>query len=208
MERSWGARFHFRGTDTPLEWMQGNDRAYSEAAPLLLRLADEFDAELLHCNQFCFGALPVSIPRVVTAHSDVLSWAGSCRKSPLEESAWLRQYRSLVRDGLEQADTVIAPTRWMLDALSQNFRLPQQQLVIANGRTIGVPAQTARKLQAVTAGRLWDEAKNIGLLSYGSFAYAPVIDDTREAELWLMPDLFRRFADTLTQTPTDLPGRS
>ena len=165
MKRSWGSCFCFRSTETPLEWMQENDRAYSEAAPLLLRLAEEFAADVLHCNQFCFGALPVAAAKLVTAHSDVLSWAECCLKFPLEDSAWLRQYRALVCQGLEQADAVIAPTRWMLDALSRNFWLPQKREVIANGRTIGWIAQAPRKLQAVTAGRLWDEAKNIGMLS-------------------------------------------
>jgi glycosyltransferase involved in cell wall biosynthesis len=166
MVRSWDGCFCFRSTETPLEWMQGNDRAYSEAAPLLLRLAEQFEADLLHCNQFCFGALPVSTPKVVTAHSDVLSWAESCRNVPLEESSWLRQYRYLVREGLDQADAVIAPTCWMMNALSRNFRLPREQQIIANGRTIALLPQTPRKLQAVTAGRLWDEAKNIGMFSH------------------------------------------
>ena len=166
MARIWDRdQFRFCSAEAPLEWMQENDRAYSEAAPLLLRVAHEFGVELLHCNQFCFGALPVLVPKIVTAHSDVLSWADCCRDIPLEDSAWLRQYRLLVCKGLEQADAVVAPTRWMLDALSRNFRLPKERQVIANGRSINAVVQVPRKLQAVTAGRLWDEAKNIGTLS-------------------------------------------
>jgi glycosyltransferase involved in cell wall biosynthesis len=53
----------------------------------------------------------------------------------------------------------------MLDALARNFALPADRGVIANGRTLpNVDLSTRRKLQAVTAGRLWDEAKNVKLL--------------------------------------------
>jgi glycogen synthase len=160
-----GGNFSFQSIDAPLEWMQGNESAYSGAAPLLLRLAEEFEPDVVHSNQFCFGALPISVPRVITAHSDVLSWASCCCDAPLDFSTWLAQYHSLVYNGLEEADAVVAPTRWMLDALAKNFGLPAKQIVISNGRTFDAMAPSARKLQAVTAGRLWDRAKDIGLLS-------------------------------------------
>jgi glycogen(starch) synthase len=163
MERRWGASFRFATTDIPLEWMQENSRSYLEAEPLLLRLAEEFRADVLHFNQFCFGALPVSIPKVVTAHSDVLSWAEACRDKPLGDSAWLEQYCVLVARGLEAADAVIAPTSAMLTALSRSFRLPEDRQVIANGRDVPYVPAKQRKLQAVTAGRLWDEAKGVSL---------------------------------------------
>ena len=166
MERRWNKnRFRFCSSQAPLEWMQENERAYCEAEPIVLHMADDFGVDVLHCNQFCFGALPVSVPKIVTAHSDVLSWADCCRHIPLEDSAWLRQYRLLVCEGLRQADAVIAPTRWMLDALSRNYRLPRDRQVISNGRTVDAVREIPRKLQAVTAGRLWDEGKNIGMLA-------------------------------------------
>lgn len=162
----WGSRFRFAGSDAPLEWMQSNADAMREAAPLLLRIASEFRAEVLLSSQFCFGALPCGIPRVLVAHSDVLSWAQVCRSEPLAESAWLTQYRSLVGDGLRHADAVVAPTRWMLSALAANFAIPNQARVIPNGRSIpAAAAHGERKLQAVTAGRLWDEGKNLKLLA-------------------------------------------
>ena len=60
---------------------------------------------------------------------------------------------------------MIAPTRWMLEALGKNFALPRDRRVIANGRTLhGVGQGMTRKMQAVSAGRLWDEAKNLKVL--------------------------------------------
>jgi glycogen synthase len=161
----WGDRFTWQATETPLEWMNCNTRAYADAEKNLLRIAEEFGAELLHSNQFCFGALPVPAPRLVVAHSDVLSWSTACNH-PLVSSPWLEQYCALVTAGLQAADALVAPTRWMLDAFTANFPVPCETHVLANGRTLPGPAPSrARKLQAVTAGRLWDEAKNLKILS-------------------------------------------
>ncbi len=154
----------YEHADIPLEWMPENESAYHDAAPLLLRIAKDFDANILHTNQFCFGALPLNIPKVVTAHSDVLSWAEACREEPLAPSPWLAQYRHLVADGLDGAGSVIAPTRWMLSALKRNFAVRGRSAVIHNGRTLPYPGKTPKQLRAITAGRLWDEAKDVGLL--------------------------------------------
>lgn len=162
---SWNPQFSWAALDLPLEWMQENDRAWTEAAPRLARMAQDFSAEVLHSNQFCFGALPVNIPRIVTAHSDVVSWARACRGGTLEDSPWFRRYLDLVRRGLLQADAIVAPTEWMADSLARDFSLPEQPLVIPNGRSIPASSGGTRKMQAITAGRIWDEAKNIAMLA-------------------------------------------
>src|SRR5438309_5896820 len=160
----WKSHFHSIAYDVPLEWMQTNKPSYTQAAQPLIRLIDEFNVDLLHSNQFCFGALPINLPKVITAHSDVLSWASACRAESLADSDWLRRYRSLVSNGLEQAQTLVAPTHWMLRALGANFGLPKDRHIIANGRSIPSIPQRCRKLQAITVVRLTDEAKHISLL--------------------------------------------
>jgi glycogen(starch) synthase len=161
---TWGPRFSFSALSTSLEWMQDNDDAFDGAGQTLLDIASKFDADLFHFNQFCFGALPTDLPKIVTAHSDVLSWAKYCRDGKMEESRWLQRYRDLVSLGLANADVVIAPTRWLLEEMAANFELPRDMYVIPNGRAISSESEKPRKLQAVTAGRLWDEAKNVALL--------------------------------------------
>ena len=123
MENTWGARFRFTSLTTSLEWMQENKAAFEGAADVLLEVAADFNADLLHLNQFCFGALRTDLPKVVTAHSDVLSWAKYCRNGEKEDSRWLRQYCALVSSGLAHADVVTAPTNWMLGAVAENFEL-------------------------------------------------------------------------------------
>lgn len=161
----YGSSFRYDASTAPLEWMNPNDNAYVEGELHLQRVADEFGPDLLHSNQFCFGRVPVRIPRLITAHSDVLSWGAACRPEGLESSPWLNRYCDMVEHGIAAADAVAAPTRWMLDALRQNFRLPARARVILNGRSLPLcGSDEVHSLQAVCAGRLWDEAKNLAML--------------------------------------------
>lgn len=163
----WGSRFRFAACDAPLEWMENNGRAMAEAEPMVLRVAREFDAELVLSSQFCFGALDCILPRVVVAHSDGLSWTQARGHEPLAESAWLMRYRSLVAEGLRNAAGVTAPTQWILETLGARFELPRQTCVIANGRTIPkTRVHFERNMQAVTTvSHLWDEGANLKMLA-------------------------------------------
>ena len=161
MQNRWPHTFAFYETDNPLEWMDNNAACYIDAEAELVNLAQASGAEILHSNQFCFGSLPLDIPIVITAHSDVLSWAQACGRAPLVDSDWLRHYNFVVSSGLANADAITSPTAWMMDTLGSYFRLPAQQRVIPNGRTIVPPRPGAKLLQAVTSGRLWDPAKGL-----------------------------------------------
>lgn len=165
LARQFDRHFRYVPTDIPLEWMERNEHAFEAGARVLEHEAAQFAPDVVQSNQFCYGALDVSAPRVVTAHSDVLSWTKACRKQPLEESAWLRRYVEQVQAGLSNADAVVAPTRWMMNAVADSFTLPERRAVIANGRSITAKFDHARELRAVTAGRLWDEAKGIQMLA-------------------------------------------
>lgn len=159
-----GDDFQFTASNAPLEWMEKNEFVFSQGAGVLSHVARHFRPDLLHSNQFCFGAVSMDIPKLISAHSDVLSWADACRPRGLEDSRWLRQYRSLVTHGLHACDAVVTPTRWMANALAQHYNGLPGCYVVLNGRSLSAPACNLRTVQAVTVGRLWDEAKNVGML--------------------------------------------
>lgn len=157
--------FDFTSSTVPLEWSQENAAAGIEGAAVLCQIAEAWHPDLLLSSQFCFGAADLKVPRVVVAHSDVLSWARTCKLAALSPSPWLHQYKLLLQNGLAQAEAVVAPTAAALQELSINFGLPRGGTVIANGRDVAETTDhTERRLQAVSAGRLWDEAKGLDLL--------------------------------------------
>jgi glycogen synthase len=162
--RKFGKCFRHVASGVPLEWMDENERAFELGAEILEREAAAFAPDIIHSNQFCYGAVDVPVPRIVTAHSDVLSWAKACRKQQLPETKWLRDYVAQVQAGLSAADAVVAPTRWMMAAAAESFALPECQAVIPNGRAIAARIEDPHFLRAITAGRLWDEAKGVATL--------------------------------------------
>ncbi len=186
--RRYGRALRFDCSSVPLEWMRCNHATYRDAEPLLSRIADSFCPDILHTSQFCFGRFPCPIPRVITAHSDVLSWTEACRPEHTTPPDWLRRYRALVQSGLDSVDTVVAPTQWMLNALGIHFDLPSPTRVIANGRTLATPSQyPTRHLQAVSVGRLWDQAKNVALLTTINPAMRILVAGEREHEDFSAP---------------------
>ena len=165
VQQRYGHRFVYEPSPAPLEWMNENERAYELGERELLDIARRFKPDILHANQYCFGRLPVDAPRLITAHSDVLSWAGACRPAGLEDSPWLDRYCELVQEGLNDADCVVAPTAWMMASLKDHFDVSSPVRVVHNGRTLPRSARPPnRSLRAISVGRLWDEAKGLATL--------------------------------------------
>ena len=165
MTTRWQHDFHLIATDYKLEWMQDNAGCYEQSRDFLMEYVHRYAPDILHTNQFCYGALPVSVPKVLVAHSDVLSWWRTCRGGVPEDSEWIANYRSLVSNGIRSADIIVTPTAWMLEQIRFAYGIRGATAVINNGRTLSAMPSRHRKLQAVTAGRLWDEAKNVQLLA-------------------------------------------
>lgn len=163
MRERHAGRFSFSVAALPLEWEQRNADV-DPLEPRLRYIAETFQPDLLHSNQFCYGALPIDCPKLIVAHSDVLSWHREVRGETPESSAWLTRYEWLVRSGIHGASALAAPTMWMLQAFNEGFSSDIAACVIPNGIGLRVDLGQERRLQAVAAGRLWDAGKNINLL--------------------------------------------
>jgi glycosyltransferase involved in cell wall biosynthesis len=101
-------------------------------------------------------------PVVVTAHSCVLSWWRAVKGCAAPES-WNR-YRETVTASLRSADVVTAPSRAMADAVAEHYGAADC-VVIPNGRSPRRFWRGAKEPFVLTAGRLWDEAKNVGAMA-------------------------------------------
>jgi glycogen synthase len=154
-----------------LEWMEHPWRDVQAAGEWLLRLEDRVRPDIVHLNGYAHAALPWSAPVVVVAHSCVYSWFSAVRHHA-PSSHW-RKYHDAVRAGLRAASVVTAPTKAMLDAAELHYGRFRRGPVIPNGRhpLPGSPTPGRRSLRSgehfvLSAGRVWDEAKNIGILEH------------------------------------------
>src|SRR5208282_5448393 len=76
-QTAWMDHLHgldYRPTAFRLEWMQQAEDDLLESSMFLAALVREIRPDVLHLNQFCYGDLPVDVPRVVMAHGDLLTW--------------------------------------------------------------------------------------------------------------------------------------
>lgn len=144
-----------------LEWMDDPWDDLTRAGAWLLELADHVEPDVVHLNGYVHAGLPWRAPTLVVGHSDVLSWWSAVRGEEAPPS-W-DEYRRRVAAGLAAADAVVAPTRAFLDELVRRYEVHHGR-VIPNGRSAGWVVDTSKRPFVLGAGRLWDEAKNLGLL--------------------------------------------
>ena len=146
-----------------LEWMAEPWDDLAATGEWLLALEARLRPDIVHLNGYVHGAMPWRAPRVVVAHSCVLSWWAAVHGCDAPDE-WAR-YADAVARGLQGADVVVAPTRAMAECVVRHYGPPRDLRVIANGRC-GDPFSPAPRKDSiiVAAGRLWDEAKNIQAL--------------------------------------------
>src|SRR5262252_584883 len=157
--------FDYRPAKYKLEWMQDAARDIEESTAFLEELVREVRPDLLHFNQYCYGALRAAVPRIVVAHSDVISWWHSVHGFAPTSSPWITWYRNVVKNGLWAADAIVAPSKWMRDTLFDNYVAGLPTQVIYNGRSPELFAPDIEKEDFVlSVGRLWDKAKQVDLL--------------------------------------------
>jgi glycogen synthase len=145
-----------------LEWMDDPWRDVEKAADWLLNLESRICPDLVHLNSFVHGALPWNAPTVVVGHSCVLSWWQAVKGEPAPET-WDR-YREEVASGLAAAGLVIAPSAAMLASLAEYYGPLPESRVIPNGSDARLFRPTPKENMIFSAGRLWDEAKNLEAL--------------------------------------------
>src|SRR6185437_2691466 len=87
------------------------------------------------------------------------SWWVAVHGAEPPESEWIRMYRENVVGGLAGADTVVAPTKWMLDEARRHYGEPREKAVVYNGRDPRLfLAYETKEPVAISVGRLWDAA--------------------------------------------------
>jgi glycogen synthase len=143
-----------------LEWMPDPWTDVDDSGAWLQQLEHRVNPDVIHLNGYAHAALPFNVPVIVVAHSCVCSWWNAVKRTPLPVE-W-DEYRRRVIGGLRGARAIAAPTASMAAALRACYPIDRDIDVIANGRHTGDPGSSSSKMAMVfSAGRLWDEAKNI-----------------------------------------------
>ncbi|MBI5492257.1 MAG: glycosyltransferase family 4 protein [Deltaproteobacteria bacterium] len=146
-----------------LEWMEDPWDDVRKAGEWLLSVEERLRPDVVHLNGFCHGGLGWKSPKLIAAHSCVVSWWEAVHGKALPPE-WDR-YRREAGNGLNGADAIVAPTNAMLSSLYRNYFIRPFCAVLPNGRS-GEPFGPGKKEEMVfTMGRLWDEAKNVSAIA-------------------------------------------
>lgn len=164
MERVQG--LEYRPTAFRLDWMHEARQDFAEASAYLCSLVNEIKPDLFHSNHLCYGALPISMPRIAVAHGDLITWWKAAHGREPKESAWTRWYRETTARGIYEASAVVAASDWMLESLRSTYVVPMNGQVINTGRNPGqFNPYTTKDDSVLSVGRTYDAASQMHLVA-------------------------------------------
>jgi glycogen synthase len=208
--RAWLAerpQLEFTALPNPLEWTPEPEPGLSASVARLREVADRFRPDVVHLNQFFYGAFDLGAPALVVAHSDVVSWWRAVKQEEPPDDPWFRRYRGWVRAGLAGAGLRAAPSAWMARQIEQIYQAgPVHALHNARSPHRFAPEGDPREPReplAVGVGRLWDEGKGAQDL----LAAADLLRRGRPgSDPWLVVAGSARHPAGGADFPTDAPG--
>ena len=167
-QREEAAGLRLIETGLPLDWTADSPADLAGTVTQLRRLAEREAASSVHLHAPALaGAQRWSMPLIAVAHSCVATWWAAVRTGPLpDDLAWRAE---ATRIGLDVADAVVAPTAAHAAATQKAYG-DRAITVIHNGTSLLEPSPARGRGQGeggatsrnsiLTAGRLWDDAKN------------------------------------------------
>jgi glycosyltransferase involved in cell wall biosynthesis len=153
---------HLYEKNYKLEWMDDPWDDIDNSGEWLLEIENDFQPDIVHLNSFSYGSLDWKSPVIITAHSDKMSWWKSVKTGP-PPPEWTEYYNRVYK-GLHSADFIVVPSKFMQHQLNLIYGDFQNMTVIYNGRDKQLFKIGNKKEIIVSAGRIWDEAKDINSL--------------------------------------------
>jgi glycosyltransferase involved in cell wall biosynthesis len=150
-------------TGLPLDWMAKTRESIRTAGEAIAKLAESHSADILQLNAPALAAeAKFPVPVVAVAHSCLATWWNATKGG--EPEGDFKWRANLTGEGLRVADHVVAPTAAFAEATQRAYGLPTKPTAVHNGRSPLELPRVAPHDFAFTAGRLWDEGKNVGVL--------------------------------------------
>lgn len=152
--------FELIDTGLPLDWTAKRPDLIRRAGCALAELASKEDAELVQTNSAALLAdCEFDQPVLALQHSCVVSWWASVKGASLpRDFAWRRD---LIECGLNRAAAVVAPSAAFAALTARAYALTRPVHAVHNGRRALPMKRRPMEDFVFTAGRLWDEGKNV-----------------------------------------------
>jgi len=151
-------------TGLPLDWTAERPEDVEAAGRAVAEIAAEIGPDIVHLNSPALAAgVDFPCPVVSMCHSCVATWWAAVRGGPLpDEFVWRTR---LVQNGYHASDRLLAPTAAFASATAQAYDLATPPVVVRNGRRALSTSKTpSGDVFAFTAGRLWDDGKNVAAI--------------------------------------------
>jgi glycosyltransferase involved in cell wall biosynthesis len=160
-QREDASDFRLIDTGLPLEWLETDAEELRRAGQRIAALARSEEVDVVQTSSAALLAdCDLDCPTVAVQHSCVASWWAAVRGTALpHEFAWRR---NLVLEGLKCADVVVAPTLAFAAETTRIYGVTTA--AVHNGRTPLWTRDIPQGDFVFTAGRLWDEGKNVATL--------------------------------------------
>ncbi len=148
----------------PPDWLAPDASAVRSGGVALQAIAGRETADLLHLNHPALGAdMAFACPTLAVAHSCVATWWDAVRDDDLPDD--FRWRAALHEAGLAGADAMAAPSAAFSEATRRVYGFGTAPIVVPNGRDAPPASADAQPAPSVlTAGRLWDEGKNLAVI--------------------------------------------
>lgn len=150
----------FYPADYKLEWMQHPWQDVEKARNWFLELYHKLSPDLVHLNNYMQLNI-TAVPVITVFHSCVLTWWKSVKgvHAPKEWELYARH----VQKSLENSTMVVSPTRALLKEAEAYYQINASKIIPNACEEIN--ARGEKEEFILCAGRIWDEAKNLKVLS-------------------------------------------
>ena len=146
-------------TGLPLDWTAEGEASLRSSAEALAELAQQGGADLVQLHAPALAVADYPTPVVTVVHSCVATWWAAVRDGPLPaDFAWRT---ALAREGIRRSDLLAAPSRAFAEAVRHAYGLKRAPVAVPNGRSPTVRPDAQGEAFVFTAGRLWDDGKNV-----------------------------------------------
>lgn len=150
-------------SDFKLEWMQDPWEDVEKSRKWINSIYHTINPDLVHLNNYAQIEEEWECPVVTVFHSCVKTWWQAV-KGTSAPATW-DSYARIVERSLNASDVVVSPTKAILQSALEFHQINSPTKVIYSGKDMDFPQDIKKEEFILCTGRIWDEGKNLNLLS-------------------------------------------